>query len=81
MLNLKGVICGTVLFAFAELAYLFFQFKRLSDSIPRPPGTQVGIDIGSILSVVVRNPMFWIVFVACITLSSFFFRTPKDASL
>jgi|GEM_PF-6651118 len=81
MLNLKGVICGTALFGFISLAYLLLQARQLNDLAPRPPGTQVGIDIGSISASAVRNPTFWIVLIVCVALCSFLFRGSKGASL
>jgi CDP-diglyceride synthetase len=77
MLHLKGVITGAILFGIAAMIYVVLRMKQLAATTPHPAGAQVGIDVRTISAWTLRDPMFWIMFIACITLCSFMFQALK----
>ncbi len=77
MLNLKGVICGAVLFGIAATVYVILRMKQLAAATPHPAGAQVGIDFRTISAWTLRDPFFWVVFIVFITLCSFLFQAWK----
>jgi hypothetical protein len=77
MITLKGAIFGTILFVFVAIGYIALRMKMLSDANPRPAGTQIGITPNAITHWTLTDPMFWIMFVACITLCSFLLHAFK----
>ena len=80
-LNLKGVLCGTVLFAVAAFLYIVLRMKQIGDQFPpqKVDGVTsvVGVDIRTLAFWTYRDPLFWIMFIVTVTVCSVLFQLWK----
>jgi hypothetical protein len=82
LLNLKGVFCGTILFAFATFIYVALRMRQISNQFPPHEvqagvKTVVGVDIHALAEWTYLDPMFWIIFIVALTLCSVLFQLWK----
>ena len=69
-MTLKGTLVGTVLFVALAIAYTVLQMKIAQRGQP----AVVGIDIRTLASWTIQDPMFWVVLVVCCAAGSVLVR-------